>query len=256
MHDLKVALVQADQAWEDKTKNYAHYSELLAGLEQVDLILLPEMFNTGFSMNAAALAEEKAGVGVQWLKDLASEKNCAVYTSMITSEGGAFFNRAYFVLPDGKMTTYDKRKCFGLAGEDLTYSSGEKETIAEYKGWKFNLQICYDLRFPEIVRNKILSNGLVRYDVILYVANWPKRRSLHWKTLLQARAIENQCYVLGTNRVGLDGSNLEYSGDSMVVGPLGEVKAAEEGKEEIVIGELSAAMLSEVREKLPFLKDA
>lgn len=256
MQDLKFALVQADQTWEDKAENYAHYKELLAGLEQVDLILLPEMFNTGFSMNATKLAEEKAGEGVQWLKDLAREKNCAVYTSMITSEGGSYFNRAYFVFPDGEPTTYDKRKCFGLAGEDLTYSSGEKETIAEYKGWKFNLQICYDLRFPEIVRNKILSNGLVKYDVILYVANWPKRRSLHWKTLLQARAIENQSYVLGTNRVGLDGSGLEYSGDSMCVSPLGEVETTNEGKEEIMIGELSAALLFEAREKLPFLKDA
>ena len=256
MQDLRIALVQAHQVWEDKNANLAHFSGLLAETEQVDLILLPEMFQTGFSMNAEQLAEEMSdSVSIKWLKDLASKKNAAIYTSMIVREHGKFFNRGLFVEPNGTITVYDKRKTFGLAGEDLTYSAGAEERIVHFKGWNLQLQICYDLRFPEIVRNRIASNQSPAYDVILYIANWPARRNEHWKALLKARAIENQSYVVGVNRVGEDANGLSYSGDSVVVDTLGAVNFCEPGNEEVKIVTLLNENLSSTRELLPFLKD-
>jgi predicted amidohydrolase len=234
----------------------AHFSSLLAEIDQVDLILLPEMFQTGFSMNAEQLAEEMSdSESIKWLKEFASTKNAAVYTSMIVSENGSFYNRGLFVEPSGTITTYDKRKTFGLAGEDLTYASGSEEKIISYKDWNFQLQICYDLRFPEIVRNRVTSNQSAAYDVILYVANWPARRNEHWKALLKARAIENQCYVVGVNRVGEDANGLSYSGDSQVIDALGAVNFCEAGNEEVKIVTLTKENLNSTRELLPFLKD-
>jgi len=256
MQDLRIALVQAQQVWEDKHANLAHFSSLLADLDQVDLILLPEMFQTGFSMNAEQLAEKMSdSESIQWLQELASKKNAAIYTSMIVSENGSFYNRGLFVEPSGTITTYDKRKTFGLAGEDLTYASGSEEKIIRYKDWNFQLQICYDLRFPEIVRNRVTSNQSTAYDVILYVANWPARRNEHWKALLKARAIENQCYVVGVNRVGEDANGLSYSGDSQVIDALGAVNFCEAGNEEVKIVTLMKENLNATRELLPFLKD-
>lgn len=256
MQDLRIALVQAHQVWEDKNANLAHFSALLAEIDQVDLILLPEMFQTGFSMNAERLAEEMSDSrSIKWLKELALKKEAAVYTSMIVREHDKFFNRGLFIEPTGTITFYDKRKTFGLAGEDLTYASGSDEKIVEYKDWKLQLQICYDLRFPEIVRNRIASNQSAAYDVILYVANWPARRSEHWKALLKARAIENQCYVVGVNRVGEDANGLSYSGDSVVVDALGAVNFCEAGNEEVKIVTLMKENLIATRELLPFLKD-
>lgn len=256
MQDLKIALVQAHQVWEDKQANLNHFSNLLANVEGVDLILLPEMFQTGFSMNAEQLAEEmESSASIQWLRELSAKKNAAVYTSMIVSENRSFYNRGLFVEPTGSITTYDKRKTFGLAGEDLTYASGSAEKIVNYKNWNIQLQICYDLRFPEIVRNRMTSNQSAAYDVILYVANWPERRSEHWKALLKARAIENQCYVVGVNRVGTDANGLSYSGDSQVVDALGAVNFCEAGNEEVKIVTISKENLNATRELLPFLKD-
>lgn len=256
MQDLKVALVQANQIWENKEENLKNYDRLLETLSGVDLILLPEMFHTGFSMNAENLAEtEDSSIGLEWLKNKAKIKNAAIYTSLIFKENDFYYNRGVFVEPTGAIYTYDKRKTFGLAGEDKVYTAGTSETIVTYKGWKFQLQICYDLRFPEIVRNRILPNLFPAYDVILYVANWPQRRSEHWKTLLKARAIENQSYVLGVNRVGTDGKELEYSGDSMLIDSLGNSELCRESVEEVVNFELSYDMLLKTREMLPFLKD-
>lgn len=256
MQDLKVALVQANQIWENKEENLKNYDRLLETLSGVDLILLPEMFHTGFSMNAENLAEtENSSQGLEWLKNMAKNKNAAIYTSIIFKENNCYYNRGVFVEPTGVIYKYDKRKTFGLAGEDKVYTAGTAETIVNYKGWKFQLQICYDLRFPEIVRNRILPNHLPAYDVILYVANWPQRRREHWKTLLRARAIENQSYVLGVNRVGIDGKELEYSGDSMLIDSLGNTELCKESKEEVVNFELSYDMLLKTREMLPFLKD-
>jgi omega-amidase len=256
MQDLRVALVQAHQVWEDKRANLSHFAALLEAIEQVDLILLPEMFQTGFSMNAEQLAEEMSrSSSIKWLKELALKKDAAVYTSMIVSENGSFYNRGLFVQPNGTITAYDKRKTFGLAGEDLTYASGSDEKIVHYKDWNIQLQICYDLRFPEIVRNRMISNQTAAYDVILYVANWPARRNEHWKALLKARAIENQSYVVAVNRIGEDANGLSYSGDSVVVDALGTVEFCDAGNEEVKIVTLTKENLNATRELLPFLKD-
>jgi len=255
MQDLNVTLVQANQAWENKTANLSNYTRLLEGVT-TDLILLPEMFQTGFSMNTEALKETfKNSPSIQWLQSLAKSKTTAVYTSLIIEENDAIYNRGVFVFPDGTIKTYDKRKAFCLAGEDQFFTPGTSETIVDYLGWKFQLQICYDLRFPEIVRNRILPNQQTAYDAILYIANWPSKRSSHWNTLLNARAIENQCYVLGVNRVGTDQKKHHYNGDSQLITPLGEELKLTNGEETIKTVVLKGSVLKDVREKLPFLKD-
>lgn len=255
MQNLSVTLVQTTQQWENKAGNLIHFDNLFTQLPATDLVLLPEMFHTGFSMNAEALAETMNATGIAWLKKMAREKDTAIYTSLIIKEGGHFYNRGVFVQPDGNIEIYDKQKRFAMAGEDLVYSAGEKPTIVQWKGWNINLQICYDLRFPEIVRNSLNEGGSPAYDVILYVANWPERRALHWKSLLVARAIENQCFVAGLNRVGTDGNGLTYSGDSMVVDAQGTVHGCTPSVEEIKTVELNYTDLITVRQQLPFLKD-
>ena len=257
MQNLKITLVQANQFWEDKDANLKHYEKLLADLLQSDLIVLPEMFHTAFSMNAPTLSESnESSMGLDWLKKMAISKQTAIYTSLIFEDTGAYFNRGLFVFPDGTYDYYDKRKSFGLGGEDKVFTSGEREKIISYRKWKINLQICYDLRFPELIRNRLTPDGLPAYDLLLYVANWPERRSEHWKALLKARAIENQCYVVGVNRVGEDGKGLIYSGDSMVVDALGNSTSATIKQEEVLTVELSRTLLDEVRTNLPFLQDA
>jgi omega-amidase len=256
MQDLKVVLVQADQRWEQKSANHAHFSELLSTLnEQVDLIILPEMFDTGFSMNTDLAEDWNGNTSKSFVQQLAKQYNSAVYTSMMCKESGRYYNRGVFVLPDGNTHQYDKRKCFGLAGEDKVFTAGNAESIAELKGWNIQLQICYDLRFPEICRNRIVDSGEPAYDLLLYVANWPEKRSEHWKILLQARAIENQCYVLGVNRIGEDGKGLRYTGDSCAVDPLGKVEFCHPSQETLKVVTLSKSALWEIRQSLPFLKD-
>lgn len=254
MQDLKIALVQADQHWEAKTANIANYESLLATIDGVDIILLPEMCTTGFTMNARDLAEDFSNSNsLNWLKKLAESKNCAIYTSLIIQDDGKFRNRGLFIEPNGNVHVYDKRKSFGLAGEDRVFTAGATEKIVSFRGWNIQLQICYDLRFPEIVRNRI-SNGFPAYDLILYTANWPTKRRHHWKTLLTARAIENQCFVAAVNRIGEDGKGLTYSGDSMVIDPLGETML-QLSSEQVEVIKLSKEKLQSVREQLPFLKD-
>lgn len=256
MQNLKVALVQANQIWENKEANLQNYDKLLAPVAAVDLILLPEMFHTGFSMNAEELAEKmNNSIGLDWLKKIAKEKNSAIYTSLIIEENKSFFNRGVFVFPTGKMEIYDKRKLFGLAGEDTVFSSGEKEIIVPYKGWNFQLQICYDLRFPENSRNKITADFKPKYDAVLYVANWPDKRIAHWDALLSARAIENQCTVLAVNRVGVDGKKLEYSGHSCVIDALGIASKGVNFAEEVLLFEMNKAHQDSILKSLPFLKD-
>lgn len=256
MQDLNVTLVQAKQFWENKSQNLAHYEDLLNEVENTDLILLPEMFHTSFTMNASEHAEQiESGTGIDWLIELSKDKRSCIYTSLIIEEKGKYYNMGVFVRPNGEITTYAKRKTFGLAKEDQHFAAGSKEVIVELKGWKIQLQICYDLRFPEIVRNRIESNGEAAYDLILYVANWPERRNLHWKTLLCARAIENQCYVVGVNRVGEDGNGLIYSGESRVCDPLGEIDALPTRLEVVKTVRLNVNMLKNTRKSLPFLKD-
>lgn len=254
MQDLKVTLVQANQKWEDKLANFENYSRLLKSIEhQTDLIILPEMFDTGFSMNIQLAESWENNSSLDYLIELAAEYNTAIYTSMMAKVDDTIFNRGVFVFPTGYVQTYDKRKSFGLGGEDKYYTSGNKETIVEFRGWKINLQICYDLRFPEIARNYEV-NGIPKYDLLLYVANWPAKRAEHWKSLLIARAIENQSYVIGVNRVGVDKKELIYSGDSICVDSLGELMVQLEN-ETVFTTTLSKLTLNNTRTSLPFLKD-
>ena len=252
MRDLKVTLVQADQKWEDKQGNFDLFTSLVRDITDTDLIVLPEMFNTAFSMNTS-LAETMDGKSIHWLSQLAREKNAAVYTSLMISENGTFFNRGVFVYPSGEISTYDKRKTFSLAGENEHFSSGQSSTIVHYLGWNIQLHICYDLRFPEISRNELVD-GKPAYDLILYVANWPEKRALHWKALLKARAIENQAYLIGVNRIGTDGKEFLYSGDSAFIDALGneQVLPTIESAHTFTV---QTEKLQNIRKMLPFLQD-
>ena len=257
MQDLKVTLVQANQIWENKKENIKHFEELLSTVEDTDIIVLPEMFHTGFTMNAKKFAEDmKKSSAISWLQTIAAQKNAAIYTSFIAKEDEYYFNRGIFVEPSGKYTHYDKRKLFTLAGEEKVFKAGHVKTRVNYKGWKIQLQICYDLRFPEITRNGLQDHKSAKFDALLYVANWPEKRNTHWKALLTARAVENQCYVVGVNRVGEDGKGLTYSGDSAAINAYGEsianIKAHKERVKTVV---LSADHLTDVRTQLQFLKD-
>lgn len=254
MRDLNITLVQADQVWEDVQANLNHYNSLLADVDSTDLIVLPEMFQTAFSMNTS-LAETMDGTSISWLKEIASKKDCAIYSSLIISEGDEFFNRGVFVFPSGEIKIYDKRKTFGLAKENEYFTAGNEEQIVSWRGWNIQLQICYDLRFPEIVRNRIKENGDAAYDLVLYVANWPEKRSAHWNSLLKARAIENQSYVVGVNRVGRDGNGYFYSGDSKLINALGVETILPIGKESCESHVIIKEELDNIREMLPFLCD-
>lgn len=254
MQDLKVTLVQLDQVWENKEANIAKYDSIFENLEPTNLILLPEMFQTGFSMNVEELAENwEDSPSLKYLQNWSSKLNAAIYTSLIIRENKKYYNRGVFVEPDGKVSIYDKRKSFGLGGENLYFTAGKDESIVEYLSWKINLQICYDLRFPEISRNYLIEER-PKYDVLLYVANWPQKRSHHWKSLLTARAIESQSYVIGLNRSGVDKNGLSYSGDSMIVDALGTVESCLEF-ESVESSSLIFDRLNEIRTNLPFLKD-
>jgi predicted amidohydrolase len=225
--------------------------------EKTELVILPEMFSTGFSMNPAVLAEKMDGPTMQWMKRIAAERKIVLTGSIMIEENGGNYNRLVWMLPNGEYGTYDKRHRFGFAGEDKHYKSGTKRLIASLKGWKINLQVCYDLRFPVWARQSPASsaNASPEYDLLVYVANWPDKRIKAWKTLLPARAIENQCYVAAVNRVGEDGSGHHYSGDSMIVDPLGEVLITG-NEDKVYTMTIDKEQLETVREKLPFLKDA
>jgi predicted amidohydrolase len=212
------------------------------------------MFSTGFSMKPDEFAENMDGETVKWMKRIAGEKKIIITGSMIAEEKGEYFNRLIWMLPNGQSGVYDKRHLFAYAGEDEHYTPGTKRLIASVKGWKINLLICYDLRFPVWARQQLKENK-PEFDLLIYVANWPERRNHAWKTLLQARAIENQCYVVGVNRVGKDGNDIYYSGDSMVVDPMGEIIYQKAHEEENFTITLNKEKLEEVRTRLPFWKD-
>ncbi|MBS1587225.1 MAG: amidohydrolase [Bacteroidetes bacterium] len=248
---LNITLVQSDIVWEDKQANLSHYEQLIAPVANKEVVVLPEMFSTGFSMAPKRLAEPMNGPSVQWMKNMALKHRCILTGSLIIEDHGKYYNRLLWVQPDGNLGYYDKRHLFAYAEEDKHYSRGEKRLIAQVKGWRICLMVCYDLRFPVWSRN--LDNA---YDVLIYVANWPERRSLAWKTLLQARAIENQCYVIGVNRVGKDGNEISYSGDSSVFGPLGEAIWQQHMDEAVHTVTLSKENLNETRRHFPFLNDA
>ena len=255
MSSLHISLIQTQLFWEDKAANLLMLEEKINSISQkTEIVVLPEMFSTGFSMNPSALAETMDGPTVQWMKKMAAEKKIILTGSVIIQENNEFFNRLLWVLPNGTIGHYDKRHRFAFAGEDQHYSNGHKRLIAQVKGWKINLQICYDLRFPVWARQQ--SDDEPEYDMLLYVANWPERRNHAWKTLLTARAIENQAYVVGVNRVGEGGNGIYHSGNSMVVDPLGEVLYHKEHEEDIFTIILEKNTLTEIRNKFPFWKDA
>lgn len=256
MSALLVTLVQTTLHWEDKKANLQMLGDKLFSLkEKTTIVILPEMFSTGFSMNPALLAETMDGETIQWMKRWSAEKKIILTGSLIIKENEHYYNRLIWMLPNGQYGYYDKRHLFAFAGEDQYYHSGNKRLIASVNNWKINLQICYDLRFPVWARQQSQPEG-PEYDVLIYVANWPERRRHAWKTLLQARAIENQCYVIGVNRVGNDGHAVYHSGDSMIVDPMGEILYHKKDEEDIVTIALDKTHLTTVREKLPFLKDA
>jgi len=256
MSGLLITTIQTNLHWEDKTANLQMLEEKISNISvKTEVVLLPEMFSTGFSMKPELLAETMDGETVQWMKRTAAAKKIILTGSLIIKEGNNYYNRLIWMLPNGQYGVYDKRHRFAFAGEDNHYTAGTKRLIASVKGWKINLQVCYDLRFPVWARQQSQPEG-PEYDVLIYVANWPERRSLAWKTLLQARAIENQCYVIGVNRVGNDGNNIYHSGDSMIIDPMGEVLYTKKDEEDVFTIQLEKKQLDNVREKLPFLKDA
>ena len=247
---MKIALLQSSLIWENPKANRNHFEEKINALaEKVDLIVLPEMFSTGFTMNPEAVFETMEGETIQWMQSLAKAKNSAITGSLVVKENENFHNRLLFVFPSGEMQIYDKRHLFTLAGEDKVYTSGNQKLIVEYLGWKICPLICYDLRFPVFARN------VENYDVLIYVANWPKSRIQAWDILLKARSVENLCYTVGVNRVGLDNNNLEYDGHSQMVDFLGNYALKPQENEGVFIVELNKQKLVETRKKLGFLND-
>jgi len=279
MSTLTFTTIQPDLQWEDKAANLQNLEEKILGIrEKTELVILPEMFSTGFSMKPEALAERMDGPTMGWMKRTAAQKGIILTGSLIIEEAGKYFNRLIWMLPNGQYGCYDKRHRFAYAGEHDHYTAGQKRLIASVKGWRVNLQVCYDLRFPVWSRQSNPpsipggdgsgvpgipggqmhpggSRTAPEYDVLIYVANWPERRAHAWKTLLQARAIENQSYTVGVNRVGNDGNNIYHSGDSMIVDPLGEVLYQGSKKEDVYTHTLEKERLEEVRSRFPFWKD-
>jgi len=252
MQDLTVTIIQTDLIWENGPANIAKFDSLIKKVpDNSDLVILPEMFTTGFSMNADKLAETADGGTVRWMKEKSKKGNMDLVGSLIIKENSKYYNRLFLVKPDGMIFTYDKRHLFRMATEHNVYSQGNDNITIELKGWRIRPLICYDLRFPAWVRNR--DND---YDLLIFIANWPERRARHWKTLLQARAIENQVYTIGVNRVGRDGKNIIYSGDSMIIDPIGNVLFHEENNEIVQTEILSFSTLTNYREKFPVWKDA
>jgi omega-amidase len=246
---MNITLVQTKLHWENIEANLEMFSQKLQKLPQTDLIILPEMFTTGFSMNAAALAEPMGGSAIQWMQEQAQQHQAVVTGSLIIEENGNYYNRLIWMRPDGSYQQYDKKHLFTMAKEEETYTAGEEKILIEYKGFKICPFICYDLRFP------VWNRNTQDYDLALYVANWPAKRSYHWRSLLLARAIENQAYIAAVNRVGEDGKGFYYSGDSALIDPAGEILYQKADEEDIFQATISLDHIKEVREKLPFLKD-
>lgn len=256
MSTLTLTTIQTTLAWEDKAANLQMLEEKIRGIEgYTELVILPEMFSTGFSMQPQLFAEKMEGETVEWMRRISAERKVILTGSLIIEEEGRYYNRLVWMLPNGHCGYYDKRHLFAYAGEDQHYAPGNKRLIASVKGWKINVQICYDLRFPVWSRQSPSDKSAPEYDLLIYVANWPERRSHAWKTLLCARAIENQCYVAGVNRVGRDGHNIHHSGNSLVIDPAGEVLYHKAEDEEVFTLTLEKERLEEVRTKFPFWKD-
>jgi len=267
MSSLTITLIQPNLFWEDKKANLEMLQQKIESIkEKTEVIILPEMFSTGFSMKPELFAENMDGETMQWMKKIAAENKIILTGSIIIEDPSIntqgekkYFNRLIWMLPNEAYGIYDKRHLFAYGNEHTHYNAGNKRMIASVKGWKINLQICYDLRFPVWARQSSSSHSEEQkqeYDVLIYIANWPERRINAWKILLQARAIENQCYVVGVNRVGDDGNGIYHSGDSMIIDPLGEILYHKTNEEDIFTYTLQKEKLTEVRNKFPFWKDA
>lgn len=250
-NELKIIGIQADLVWENPKQNIAFFEKKIKSLEnEADLIVLPEMFTTGFTMNPEKVAEKMTGFSVSWMRKIAKEKQTAICGSLVISDFNKLYNRFVFVHPSGEIDTYNKKHSFTLAGEDKVYTSGTKKIIIEYKGWRICPLICYDLRFPVWARNS------ENYDLLIYVANWPVARVSAWDTLLKARAIENMSYVVGVNRTGKDANNYEYSGNSLLIDYLGkELSSLEKNELGIVTATFVKSDQDKIRKKLGFLTD-
>ncbi|HEY4288897.1 MAG TPA: nitrilase family protein [Puia sp.] len=283
MSTLTITIIQTDLKWEDKAANLRALEDRILSIPgATELVVLPEMFSTGFSMRPEILAESMDGPTLAWMRSVAARKRVILTGSVIIEDEGNYFNRLIWMLPNGEFGYYDKRHRFAYAGENEQYSAGHRRLVTSVKGWKILPLVCYDLRFPVWSRQTpahppgeqtapfgaipvpnssdapppATSAPSLEYDILLYVANWPQRRSLAWKTLLQARAIENQSYVVGVNRVGNDGNNIYHSGDSMIIDPLGEILYHGAGKEDIFTITLQKETLTDIRQRFPFWRDA
>jgi len=249
---LNIAAIQTQLYWEDRESNLNHLQKMMKNLEDetLDLVILPEMFTSGFTMNAAKCAEKEEGVTLDWMRKQAVLLESAITGSIIIEEDNQYYNRLYFVWPDGKYASYDKRHTFSYAGEDQVFSRGHKRLIVDYKGWKICPLICYDLRFP------VWSRNTEEFDLLIYVANWPESRTQAWDTLLSARAIENLCYTIGVNRIGQDGNGISYVGHSSAYDPQGQTTAhLQDGVEGILKGTLEKKHLEKIRNRYRFLDD-
>lgn len=249
--ELNITIIQSHLHWEDKQANMTMFEEKINSITSpTHIVFLPEMFTTGFSMNPTLLAEDMSGQTIQWMKRIAIEKKIILTGSFIAEENGHYFNRLIWMQPNGQFGIYDKRHLFSYANEDEHFNAGQKRLITTVNGWRICPLICYDLRFPVWAR----QSNMDEYDILLYVANWPERRSLAWNTLLKARAIENQAYVIGVNRIGYDGNQIQYSGDSQVISPLGEILFLS-NEESIQTLTLYKKEIESVRTQFSFLKD-
>lgn len=247
---MRVLLLQTDITWESPEQNRSHITEIVRSTDEADLILLPEMFTTGFTMSPSTLGERNGVPTIEWMLALACERNAAIGGSIAVCEDGKFYNRFYFVRPDGTFDAYDKRHLFAYAGEDREYTSGTGRVVVEYKGVRILLQICYDLRFPVFSRNR------GDFDMIVYAASWPASRITAWDALLRARAIENACYVAGVNRVGADPAS-SYDGHTILLDFKGNpIASTHRAGEEVVAGYIDMAQLAAFREKFPVHRDA
>jgi predicted amidohydrolase len=248
---LRVTLVQTELAWQEPTVNRRNLAAHFRGLVgHTDLVVLPEMFSTGFSMDAEALAEDMDGPTVGWMREEAAALGCVVTGSLIVREAARCYNRLVWARPDGSLAHYDKRHLFRMAGEQQHYAAGDRRLVVDLKGWRICPMVCYDLRFP------VWSRSRDDYDVLLYVANWPQRRAHAWSTLLRARAIENLCYVVGVNRVGKDGNGATYGGDSVALDFLGQPLSSEGGGDRVETAVLDLESLQAYRRSFPAQLDA
>lgn len=260
MSSLHITLIQSNIYWENKEANLNSWQQKIDALPQgAEVVVLPEMFSTGFSMQTKQLAETMDGPTVEWMRTMAKHKNIVLAGSVIIEENNVYYNRLIWMLPNGAYSYYDKHHLFTYSKEDKYFTPGQKRLIVSVKGWKILLLICYDLRFPVWSSQQVQQTATstqAEFDAIIYVASWPERRNAAWKSLLQARAIENQCYVIGVNRVGEDGNNIYHSGDSMVVDPLGTILYHKENEEDIAAVILDREHIDKIRRCFPFWKDA